>query len=1074
MTRFAENSNDKNPAKMRILVEGWRFIPHSYAIINHFQLLQLRRRPEVELFHRDRPFVKGSDWKPASGLLDEAAEATIRAIAEPPPGWVPDATLRMYCPFDLTPAPSGRTLVFGCTEWGIVTRYILRAMGVDSFQKAHGDNDTVIVTSSRWSRDGFVRSGADRDRVKVVPLGVDPTIYQPVTPAKKREIRRKFGWEEDCFLFLNVGVMWNERQGIDMLLKAFAAICDRHPEARLVLKGRDAIFPSRDSIVRASRQVLSERELQKIAPRLIYIGESLSCAQMAQLYQAADAYVSPYLAEGFNLPVLEAIACGLPVICTDGGPTDDFIRDEFALRIASQLKNPWREKERVFVVMPQFDSLVAHMERAIADAALRARSHDFGPRWVRDRFTWKQTIDRLLPLFDPAMTLDPTTVPPEIAQSEIAQSEIAQSEITQSEITLSGITSVRPSQSIIVEGWRFLPHSYAIANHYHLLEMSDRPNLQVFHRDAPFPTRDARSIADMVDRATGDRLRAIPPPPPDLFADTTLRIFSPLNLREAPNSRKTCVFGTTEWGIVHPQLLLLHDRAPLSEILDRTNTLIITPSNWSREGFLRSGAPGDRVTVVPHGVDPNLYHPVSEDERESLRRQLGWDGQFIFLNIGAMTAEKGIAPLLFAFAQIAETHPQARLVLKGSDAIYSSDESIRRVCEKTLDRRQAEIVRDRLIYIGTTLSASAIVRLYRAADVYVAPYLAEGFNLTVLEAIACGLPVICTRGGPTDDFTRPEFTWYIESQLETITKFGDLRYARSPNWDSLIALMERAIASPEFRLQARSSGPAFVGDRFTWRRVVDRLLEVILPDRAGDYTDDTAKPSLRERPPAIGQYSQYTDPTPAPPPHPPASYGVPADLTGKRVLELGTTQGYWSFEALRRGAREAIAANLQIEGVTAPFDRQCFDNYRRIRAFDPSVCSYRDLSLDALDPNQLGYFDVIFLFGTCDRVRYPLLLCDRLATLCRGELYLEAAILDDYSRDRGGLGCGYPGSQMLLEFNPNSTTNNPSQPLWRPTLYALAQLVKSAGFTQVKAWKLTDSPQTEPQCRGFVVGSHLG
>ena len=58
---------------------------------------------------------------------------------------------------------------------------------------------------------------------------------------------------------------------------------------------------------------MPDAEMDKITSKLIYVGDTLSFVQLAKLYQAADAYVSPYLAEGFNLPVLEAAACGLPV-----------------------------------------------------------------------------------------------------------------------------------------------------------------------------------------------------------------------------------------------------------------------------------------------------------------------------------------------------------------------------------------------------------------------------------------------------------------------------------------------------------------------------------------------------------------------------------------------------------------------------------------------------------------------------------------------------------------------------------------------------------------------------------------
>jgi glycosyltransferase involved in cell wall biosynthesis len=55
---------------------------------------------------------------------------------------------------------------------------------------------------------------------------------------------------------------------------------------------------------------LSDAEKRTIEPRLHYHGNTLSFGDMALMYQMADAYVSPYFSEGFNMPVLEAAACG--------------------------------------------------------------------------------------------------------------------------------------------------------------------------------------------------------------------------------------------------------------------------------------------------------------------------------------------------------------------------------------------------------------------------------------------------------------------------------------------------------------------------------------------------------------------------------------------------------------------------------------------------------------------------------------------------------------------------------------------------------------------------------------------
>lgn len=378
---------------MEIIVEGWRFVPHSYSIVNQFQLLEMRQRSDLKLYHRDMPYLSAS-WQDKS-LFDPVNDANLRTIPRPEIAQVADVTLRMYPPFNLTPSPSKITAVFGSVEWGIVTQNILRGMGVNSFAEAHS-NDTLIITPSGWSKDGLVRSGAKSDQILVIPHGVDPDIYHPL-PEDQRKIFRKNKGIDDYFIFFNVGLMCETRQGIHLLLKAFAQVVDKYPQARLILKGRDAIFPSANSINNVGQRNLTPAENAKIKPNLIYIGESLSFTELAQIYQIADVYVSPYFAEGFNLPVLEAIACGLPVICTAGGPTDDFTQPDFAWRIESQLHTiRGAENQVLFSLLPDEKHLLELMLNSIKFPHWREQARHTGPQFVNNHFTWTKIVDQMI------------------------------------------------------------------------------------------------------------------------------------------------------------------------------------------------------------------------------------------------------------------------------------------------------------------------------------------------------------------------------------------------------------------------------------------------------------------------------------------------------------------------------------------------------------------------------------------------------------------------------------------------------------------------------------------------------
>ena len=396
---------------MRIIIEGWRFLPHSYAIANQFQMLEMLKRPQLEIYHQDMPYISTS-WKPITGLFPQNEETALRNIPHLSPQQPADATLRMYAPFNLNSSTTNRTATFACNEWGIVTKSIIKGMGVKSFAEAHTQSDTIIITPSHWSKEGFIRSGAEESRVVVVPLGVNTNIYHPLPIDERNTLRQKFGID-NCFVFLNVGVMCNSSQGIGRLLKAFATIVEYYPDTKLILKGRDAIFPSRDSIAKAGKVALTDTEMERIKSRIIYYGQTLSFLELAQLYQIADAYVSPYLAEGFNLPVLEAAACGLPVICTRGGPTDDFTNPNFALAIDSQLMtNHTQHGETLWFVLPEQEHLVELMQTIIEKTLFREQASKAGPQWVLQNFTWKQVVDKLLDLLIPSLKLSRPTFEP--------------------------------------------------------------------------------------------------------------------------------------------------------------------------------------------------------------------------------------------------------------------------------------------------------------------------------------------------------------------------------------------------------------------------------------------------------------------------------------------------------------------------------------------------------------------------------------------------------------------------------------------------------------------------------------
>ena len=127
----------------------------------------------------------------------------------------------------------------------------------------------------------------------------------------------------------------------------------------------------------------------------------------------------------------------------------------------------------------------------------------------------------------------------------------------------------------------------------------------------------------------------------------------------------------------------------------------------------------------------------------------------------------------------------------------------------------------------------------------------------------------------------------------------------------------------------------------------------------------------------------------------PAAYRIPDDLTGKRVLDVGAWDGYWTFEALKRGARAAVGIDdfSDYLGYLKPEQRrgwQSFDLCREALGYSNERCQRTEISLYDITEEKLGgRFDVAFCFGTLYHLRHPLLGLDRISAVCDGQIFVE-------------------------------------------------------------------------------------
>ncbi len=143
--------------------------------------------------------------------------------------------------------------------------------------------------------------------------------------------------------------------------------------------------------------------------------------------------------------------------------------------------------------------------------------------------------------------------------------------------------------------------------------------------------------------------------------------------------------------------------------------------------------PRKKIRIVPNPVIP--IQSIDPTERIALRREIAFDpNRLILLNVGRISVEKGIDDLLQTINILRRTHPQVFLVIVGRNA--SSGDPATRI--KSLN------LQNHVRMLGTR---SDVPRLLSASDVYVSSSLSEGMPITILEAMAAGLPIVATSVG---------------------------------------------------------------------------------------------------------------------------------------------------------------------------------------------------------------------------------------------------------------------------------------------------------------------------------------
>jgi len=228
--------------------------------------------------------------------------------------------------------------------------------------------DAVIADSASTRADLIELARVPPDRVSVVPLGVEPEMRPVRDEQTLQSVRDKYSLPTQFLLF--IGTI-EPRKNIVRIIESFASIADRVPH-HLVIAGRKGwkyhdVFRSVDRLQLRSR---------------VHFAGRIDESDVAALYSLADIFVWPSLYEGFGLPVLEAMACGAPVVTSDCSSLPEVVGN------AALTVDPFST-----------DDIAKAIMRLVEDAPLRGELIAKG--FVRaSELTWRRTAASTLLVYE--------------------------------------------------------------------------------------------------------------------------------------------------------------------------------------------------------------------------------------------------------------------------------------------------------------------------------------------------------------------------------------------------------------------------------------------------------------------------------------------------------------------------------------------------------------------------------------------------------------------------------------------------------------------------------------------------
>ncbi len=327
---------------MKILFRGWVEIPHSYAICFCFQLVYLYKnygpngkikKNGIQFFVEEMPYYQ-QHWYNNKKLVYPKEYNEILKSIPIYQGEEVDLVYSHTYPYNIENThPNIPKCVFYTSEFAKLTDEYFKCNeeNIKEYLMYEVNKNINFACPSLWSSIGM-QEYVESNRNKIISHGADTAIFKN-NKENRHLIRNKYNIKEDDILMINIGSMTGNK-GILLILQTLHILVNKLNDKRykLLLKGTSDLYQSKQFLEFNLTQlkqanIINDSEIENMNKNIIFTDNTLSYNRINDLFNASDLYISPYLAEGFNLVPLEYLASGGHVLIPETGSTKEYMND---------------------------------------------------------------------------------------------------------------------------------------------------------------------------------------------------------------------------------------------------------------------------------------------------------------------------------------------------------------------------------------------------------------------------------------------------------------------------------------------------------------------------------------------------------------------------------------------------------------------------------------------------------------------------------------------------------------------------------------------------------------------------